>query len=173
MLEFIKSNKFYILGVVIVFSIPLFISLNFSVLLISGPSMSPTYQDGDIVVMKKQKTLENNQIVVFSAPKKWDESEKRYIKRVIATEGDKYLIEKDKITINSKHEFDISKKTCNIKEPTTGKVPDGKFLVLGDNKFNSNDSMSQYCNGNLNFFVDESNLLIYGAEFKKIGGLNQ
>jgi len=91
--------------------------------------------------------LQRGDVVVFSPPLE-SEKHKDYIKRCIALPGDKFSIKNDAVYINDKKIDEPY--TCNT--PTVydvydhrikkidGIVPQGKIVVLGDNRTNSSDS---------------------------------
>lgn len=74
-----------------------------------------------------------------------------YIKRVVATGGEEFKIDTDKTTGRSrvfvngellKEDYLYDNKTidCNEKMLCSGKVPENNFLMLGDNRANSQDA---------------------------------
>ena len=52
---------------------------------VSGPSMQPTFEDGDRLIAVRKFTPKRNDIVIIKAP---DEAKAMYIKRVIGLPGD-------------------------------------------------------------------------------------
>ena len=94
--------------------------------------------------------IERGDIVIFPYP---ENPEVDYIKRVVATGGEKVFIKNDQVFIDGKplkqpyayfdpsHRLDGDSKKSNymsLNEPTT--VPAGKLFVMGDNRYNSADS---------------------------------
>lgn len=109
------------------------------VLQIYGGSMSPTLEEGDIVVSVKQAEYQPGQIIAFYY------SNKVLVKRVIATEFDVVNIAKDgTITVNEKpvKEPELIKKhygeATNIEFPY--QVPENSYFVVGDHRTTSIDS---------------------------------
>ncbi|UOR12744.1 signal peptidase I [Halobacillus amylolyticus] len=127
----------------------------FAPVVVEGPSMEPTLHNGDhLIVSKINYTLgspERFDILVFHATEKKD-----YIKRIIGLPGDKVAVRDDQLYVNGKpieepflseekselqngdsltQDFTISQLPGGYEE-----VPEGHFLVLGDNRDNSTDS---------------------------------
>ena len=108
------------------------------VLRIYGTSMSPTMNDGDIVVSVKRSAFTPGEIVAFYF------NNKILVKRVVAEAGDWVNIDEDgNVYVNNRilNEPYISEKAfgdCNIELPY--QVPDGRIFVIGDNRATSVDS---------------------------------
>jgi signal peptidase I len=81
---------------------------------VQGHSMSPTYFDGDRLVVKRQRTCEVGDVVVFRLAEPMPGMPELLVKRVVAVAG-------DEIPSGSM--------------PPTGDlaVPPNRFIVLGDN----------------------------------------
>lgn len=108
------------------------------VLRIYGRSMSPTLDNGNIMISFKEGRFKTGDIVAFYY------NNKILVKRAIAQSGDWVDIDKDgNVSVNNKslNEPYIKTKSLgnsNIKYPY--QVPDGKIFVLGDNRDVSIDS---------------------------------
>ena len=108
------------------------------VLQIYGTSMSPTMNEGDIMVSVKGTKFETGEVVAFYY------NNKILVKRVIANAGEWVNIDQDgNVFVNNKmlDEPYIAQKAfgeTNIELPY--QVPEGKIFVMGDNRSVSIDS---------------------------------
>jgi len=138
--EVFEWSQAIIIALVIALIIKTFL---FTLVVVSGPSMQNTLQDGDrLFVYRLMYQPKDGDIVVFTPEQ---DKNRPYIKRVIATEG-------QTIDINFKTaEVSVDGKVLSekyIKMPTTQQfdvkfpitVPAGHVFVMGDNRGNSHDS---------------------------------
>ncbi len=115
----------------------------FRVFSVDGPSMKPTLQPEDrVVVSNIGYKAQQGDIVVLSGA---DSSQKPIIKRVIAVAGDVVDINFTSgiVTVNGKEEHfsdELTTQQADIAFPLT--VPEGTVFVLGDNRGVSLDSRS-------------------------------
>ena len=109
--------------------------------IVDGPSMRPTLQSGERLVVNKfiyrTRNPEKGEIVVFKYP---SDPSRDFIKRVIAVPGDSIEIKNHDVYVN-----DVLLSEPYILEPTLSEypravVPEGTVFVMGDNRNNSEDS---------------------------------
>ena len=145
--EFIKDFMGYIIFVVIIILIFTFI-IGFHP--IAGNSMVPTLEEGSIVLVSKFHPniidIKRGHIVIVK------KDHKSFIKRVIGLPGEYIEVKDNKLYINNKEysepylEEGIENKSfklediCDIDECINNVIPKDKYLVLGDNRENSEDS---------------------------------
>ena len=110
------------------------------VLQIYGSSMSPTLNDGDILVSVKSSDFERQDIVGFYY------NNKILVKRVIDRSGEWVAIdEAGNVTVNGEvleepYLIDRALGECDLEMPY--QVPEGKLFVMGDHRSVSVDSRS-------------------------------
>lgn len=107
------------------------------------PSMVPTIMMGDRLWTDKLtlhwRPIRRGDIVVFTPPPEV-KTDSPYVKRVIGLPGEKVEVKKGAVYINGQplDEPYIKEKPLYVWGPQT--VPADSYLVLGDNRNNSNDS---------------------------------
>ncbi|HHX33286.1 MAG TPA: signal peptidase I [Mollicutes bacterium] len=146
--EFLLDSLLWItIFLIVIFIFTYIISLQ----TIAGNSMHPTYKNGDLVLVNKLTFR-------FSRPKRFDivtvvdDEGKTYVKRIIGLPGESIHYLDNILYINNtelKEEF-LSKNftknffledICNY--CINNKIPEGKYLLLGDNRIDSLDSRDQ------------------------------
>lgn len=115
-------------------------TLLFPVVQVSGTSMQPTFEQGDVLVLSKLGGLEAGDLVSFN----WQN--RLLIKRVIAGPGDVVSIDADGVVSVNGEELDepyvdeLALGSCDISFPY--QVPENRYFVLGDHRATSIDSRS-------------------------------
>ena len=108
---------------------------------VDGPSMQPTLQDGERLVVNKfiyhWRDPLRSEVVIFRYPR---DHTRDFIKRVIAVGGDTIEIKDGHVYVNDAliNEDYIAEKTRTEYPKQT--VPEGTLFVCGDNRRNSLDS---------------------------------
>ncbi|MEJ7542345.1 signal peptidase I [Staphylococcus intermedius] len=144
-----------VIGLVIVGCIKWLIFTPYTV---NGASMHPTFETGDRVIVnklsKKLNTLQHGDVIVFH-----EDADRDFIKRIIGVPGDQVKYQNDQLYINGQkinepylksnqkekaaefltENFDVSDIEGSDGRTT---IPQGHYLVLGDNRMNSIDSRS-------------------------------
>lgn len=140
-IRYLRVIKSAVYALVIVAAIAVLIAtLILPVLQISGTSMEPTLNNGEIVVLVKTADLERGELCGFSY------SNKILIKRVIGLPGDIIAISDDgTVHVNGERldEPYITDKglgECDIEFPFT--VPENEYFLMGDHRATSIDSRS-------------------------------
>lgn len=110
------------------------------VLEISGSSMKPTFEDGEIVVSIKNKQINQGDIIAFY------HGNKILIKRVIALPGSYVSIDEDGyVYVDNKllnEDYVIERSLGNVSIEFPYQVPEETYFVLGDARETSVDSRS-------------------------------
>lgn len=140
-MEFIKDILMYAIIVVIIFLIRLYVIVPAEVI---GPSMEPTLNDKEIVVMDqigpKYYKYKRFDVIVFEY-----DSPSYLIKRIVGLPGEKIQIKDNTLFVDDEEveqafatTGDTKDFSINDLEYTT--IPNDMYLVLGDNRENSTDS---------------------------------
>ena len=144
----------------------------FSVSVVNGSSMTETFHDGDKVIFAKRAEIQHGDVILCKS----SNNDKVLIKRVIGMEHDVIDIDFEKGTIYRNNEsldepylkekpfHALAETEYEMSYPVT--VPDGCYMVMGDNRNGSLDSRSEKVG-----FITESN--IYGKVILRYAPLNQ
>lgn len=152
-----KNQKFSIDDIVtkvmLIFAVFLILYTLFSpirLITVSGSSMQPTYNDGDVVLMKnliytdKENYLNRGCIVIIKNTDAILNSFVPYIKRLIGLPGDTLYIESGRLYINGVLYDEPYLKEELIEDAGILSTPitlkDNEYIVLGDNRNHSEDS---------------------------------
>lgn len=150
--EWIDWIKALIIAGLLAFVVRMFF---FAPIVVDGPSMLPTLEDGDHMIVNKFSYSigepERFDIVVFHAT-----ADRDYIKRVIGLPGERVAVKDDTLFINGEA---VEEQFLNETKKKLGKddvytfdftmndipgeydvIPEDHILVLGDNRGNSTDS---------------------------------
>lgn len=134
-----KAMKGTVSVLVVVAAVAVLIATLFlPILQISGDSMSPTYQNGEIVVLFKSGDFERGDVIGFYY------QGKILLKRVIGVPGDTVVMDGEgNVYVNAEllEEDYVSEKSlgdCDLEFPYV--VPEQSYFVLGDRRSNSVDS---------------------------------
>ena len=109
--------------------------------IVDGPSMKPTLQDEERLVVNRFiyhiRDPIKGEVIVFRYPR---DTSRDFIKRVIATAGDTIEIREGRVYVNDQlqREDYILEKTRTEYPKVT--IPEGTVFVMGDNRNNSEDS---------------------------------
>lgn len=145
--KIIKEIMSYVLIIVVVILIRIFI---FDPVKVDGASMDTTLQDGEIVIVNKLKyrksDIERYDVVVIKI-EDGDGKTKRLVKRVIGLPNEVIEIKDNKVYADGV-ELDnsfASSESEDFKMSDIGlvKIPGNSYLVMGDNRFVSNDSRNK------------------------------
>ena len=140
--EFLKDMLSIVITIVAVI---LFIVYIGSVQQVLGPSMEPTLKEGDILILNKigYKIFDVKRFDIVAVKTK---TSKYYVKRIIGLPGEKVEYINNVLFINEKahkEEFlaeDTITENFSIKDLGYDTIPEDMYLVLGDNRTNSEDS---------------------------------
>ena len=115
---------------------------------VTGESMDPTFVDKEQIIAEKIsikfKELERGEIVIFKHP---EYNNKLIIKRIVGLPGEEVTITRGDVYINGQlldeSYLGNSVKTKPSSEISEGEkyiIPENEYVLLGDNRENSNDS---------------------------------
>lgn len=163
---------FVLLIVILVLGGAIFTALvknGISLYAISGNSMEPTFSDKDSVVLQQASAIEQDQIIFFHQPKKWDRYVKTdhiLVKRVIAVPGDVLEYDGKAFMVNGEEVFNVEEtgyECLNSTVDYSHELLGSEVFVMGDNHSNSLDSRRVFCDGDIDdIFVPVRSVSNYG-----------
>ncbi|HNY04406.1 MAG TPA: signal peptidase I [Candidatus Woesebacteria bacterium] len=138
---------------------------------VKGSSMVPNFIDGEYLLTDKISyqfgAPQRGDVVVFKAPptEPCAEDECEYIKRIIGVPGDKVMVENGEVYLNGKlleqsfiPDDYVTDSGSYCQEGVEVEVPEGKYLVFGDNRSHSRDGRE--------FGLIDKSLIVGKAFFK-------
>lgn len=115
---------------------------------IKGSSMEPNFHDGEYLLTDKVSYRfgdpQRGEVIVFKAPPDFNDE---FIKRIIGIPGDQIMVKGGKVYLNNEElaepylpDYFITQAGKVVSEGTEFTVPEGTYLVFGDNRNHSYDS---------------------------------
>lgn len=138
--KFIKELYPYVVIIVLVVLLRTFI---ITPVIVSGDSMKPNFHDGELLLVRKigynSSSIKRFDVVVVK------NNEEEIIKRIIGLPGEHISYKNNKLYVNDElinETYDFrDTEDFNLEEICTcSNIPEGKYLVLGDNRPVSKDS---------------------------------
>lgn len=140
--EFFKDTFKYIIFIIVTLFIAIYVV---GLQQVVGPSMSPTLNNGDVLILDKisyrfTNVKRNDVIALYSSKSKY------LIKRVIGMPGEYVEFKNNQLYINNvvvEEEYlngSVITNNFSIRELGYEIIPEDMYLVLGDNRQDSSDS---------------------------------
>lgn len=140
--EFLKDTFGYVVFIAIILFIAIYIV---GLQQVVGPSMSPTLENGDILILDKVTyrffDIKRNDVIAFYSSKS-----KYLIKRVVGMPGDYVEFKNNQLYINNElvnEEYlsdNVITEDFSLNSLGYQIIPEDMYFVLGDNRTNSSDS---------------------------------
>ena len=140
--EFFKDTFKYIIFIVVILFIAIYVV---GLQQVVGPSMSPTLENGDVLILDKANyrffdVKKGDVIALYSSKSKY------LIKRVVGMPGEYVEFKNNQLYINNiplEEEYlgdSVITEDFSIRELGYETIPEDMYLVLGDNRGDSSDS---------------------------------
>ena len=115
---------------------------------VSGRSMVPNFQDGDMLITNKLATRMfepvRGEVIILKSPR---DNNMDFIKRVIALPNEKIMISGGKVYIDGQElkepylpEGTVTNGESYLQDGAEVSIPEGQYFVIGDNRGGSSDS---------------------------------
>jgi len=131
--------------------------------------MSPTFEDGDILVLQQTPTIDPDQIIIVRAPEQWQyfgEERPVLVKRVAAIVGETLFFDGTSFWVADHEIFNTVENNYDCTRGLPGfshTLDEYQVWVMGDNHHHSIDSLRIFCDGDfMDSFVHSSDVLNYG-----------
>lgn len=166
--KFKKIVKELIPYVVILVVVVLIRTFIFTPVIVSGPSMKPTLDGGEILILNKMnKSYDRFDIVVAEAERNGNKDE--IIKRVIALPGETIVCENGILYVNGR-KLEENYGIGNTRDFELVKLGDDEYFLMGDNRENSADSRD-FGPFRVDKIKGETKLVLF--PFNKIGNIEK
>ena len=130
-IKFIKELIPYVIIFIVVVLIRTYL---FTPIIVSGPSMQPTLDGGELMILNKRDTkLERSDVVVV------DTGSEDIIKRIIAMPGESISCEDGVVYVNGRRQDESYSKGITFSFDKVV-LKDNEYFVMGDNREDSMDS---------------------------------
>lgn len=135
------SSAWEILEVVLISVVTVFIIRNFLAqpFLVSGASMEPSFSHGNYLIVDEVtyrfREPERGEVIVFRYP---NDRSIFFIKRIIGLPGERLIVKNGRVTVYKNGEQIFMESGTSGSDDIT--IGEGKYFVLGDNRYNSFDS---------------------------------
>lgn len=138
-----KSSLLYLLALLVVAAFAWYLSnYHYQLLLISGESMSPAYHSGQLTLVDRAaRDYAPGDVVLFYC----EGLDRSLVKRIAAVPGDSFYAEGGQLYINAVPSAPLPEQSrrAAVISDAASIVPEGCYLLLGDNLSQSVDSRYQ------------------------------
>lgn len=130
LVKFLKELIPYVIILIVVVVVRTYL---FTPIIVSGPSMQPTLNGGELMILNKNGSFSRYDVVVV------DIGSEEIIKRIIALPGETISCEAGVVYVNGRRQDENYSKgiTFSFDKIT---LKDDEYFVMGDNRENSKDS---------------------------------